>query len=160
MKPFLTIICAAIMLVSISCGGGGSDPVLPSTHDLSGLIGVWDVVCNVNGTLDSTYGPMPINDGFTTFWVIDSTHILAEDGGYFVWEYDGKTLVVKNSLTDSYQDPDCGKIVETGSMTLNIPIKPGEKTAHYTGTMSLNMITEFCGSANGTVAATGNVSKR
>jgi hypothetical protein len=157
MRNLLLIGLAGLMLLAVSCGGGGS--AVTPTHDLTGLEGIWDITLNIDGMMKTPEGDYEYHDTQSGNWIIDATHVKNGNGDNLVWAYDGNILVVSMNYSSSDYDFDCGDIMTTGTIKSIIHIQPGQTSSSVNGQMQLTISTDYCGNGYANCSLTGNFSK-
>ncbi len=157
----MLMLLAGIMLLSINCGGGGSNPTLPpGDRDLSGLEGNWTVNLSYSGTIKGSDGSkVDIADSGTGTWIITRNKITKSDGEPFAWSYNGSTLYIQENATVADYDSDCGDIIGSIVVLLTIKISPGATIATISGFGNISMSSDYCGKASGKVNYSGNMSR-
>ena len=154
-RLFLALLLASTSML-LSCGGSST---LPAAHDLAGLEGIWDYHYICTGTLTGSGGSIPFNMDIDGIFNIGRNSI--SDGSEPVtWSYDGATLGITDAATEVYWDPTCGDEYMTGLLSLTIPVAPGATVANIGGSVSMDMVTEFCGDASGVFQISGNMTRR
>ena len=158
MKKLGYLTAALLLLLTLSCGGGG--PTTPGTPDLAGLEGTWDYNFVITGNLSGDLGTLPMNEQFSGFYIIGRNSIVDDAGASMVWEYDGSTLILRSAYSNSEWDSDCGDEYFSGNFTQTIPIQAGATVGTLSGNMIITFLTEWCGDWSGTLQMAGNMTKR
>ena len=158
MKRLTLVLAVGFLLLSISCGGGGTT-LPPADRDLSGLEGVWTVTHEYIGTFIMPNGRSTNEYAFCGTWEITRNGIHDRGGGDFDWSYDGNILIVYMSITETGDDPPCGQSTNKSTINLEIPITPDATTANSNGTIKTEVVTAGCGSGTGTQTVLGYMNK-
>jgi len=164
-KSVLIIMLTIIMIAG--CGGGGGGPIVPTTHDLSGLEGTWTGAMSVTGNIDfPAYGnfnaeSIPVATTYPFEWHFTKNTITGSQGQDFVWTYDGAILTIKYSTTERLDAayPECGAVYVSDVVTMTIPITPTATSGIITGSITETWITESCGTGYGVLVKNGNIHK-
>ncbi len=146
MKKLGYLTAALLLLLTLSCGGGGS-PTTPGTIDLAGLEGVWDMDTVWTGKASLAGEKVPINDTWNADFNITKTAVteLVPNGPDYtwVWDYNGNTLTLSDAFSGTVYIDGYGDCYSTGTGKLYITLQPGATIGNVTGRIeSITMISD------------------
>ncbi|MCD6218185.1 hypothetical protein J7L05_10075 [bacterium] len=159
MKRLLLLLATGMLFVSISCGGGGGAPTLPSgDRNLAGLEGTWVYTYSGSGSLSGSGETIPVA-GSGVYICTITTNTVVLNGELVSWSYDGKTLTLQQNETLFSWTYDCGNIILTVQIQLRVSLTPGSTYGNTTGTGVVDANSDYCGTMSGSVNYSGNFSK-
>lgn len=134
-----------MLLLFPGCTGGGTTPSLPpSTQDLSGIQGLWDfriIIRYETGDVSPLMDTTIITGDLT----IKPYEVTSGGDEMWEWSYDGVALTLRHEIPTYLSDPDCGGVYGVGVMTLIIPIDSTSEIATFSGYVTSNAYTDWCG---------------
>jgi hypothetical protein len=139
MRKALFVIIALMMLIPLSCSGGGN------SQTLSGLEGRWAFNILVESNPDNWKGN----------WDITSNEVL-RDAESLTWNYNGSMLVLQDNQFETVPDTTCGDRNITRLSKINLKVSPGDDYANISGTMDLTEISPSCDPVSDTLYLFGN----